>query len=89
MCCCFVSIPWGRLGQQNQAPKGIKCKNNISIMHEKENGISMDHTNISLQKKCDAQCNPSDTPDNPFSKDSEEGNMINARINYMTTLYGI
>ena len=59
-------------------PKGIKCKNNISIMHEKENGISMDHTNISLQKKCDAQCNPSDTPDNPFSKDSEEGNMINA-----------
>ena len=55
-------------------PKGIKCKNNISIMHEKENGISIDHTDILPQKKSDAQCNPSGIPDNAISKDSGEGN---------------
>ena len=55
-------------------PKGIKCKNNISIMHEKENGISIDHTDILPQKKCDTQCNPSGIPDNAISKESGEGN---------------
>ena len=56
-------------------------------MHKKENGISIDHTNILLQEKCDAQHNPSDIPHNAISKDNEEGNRINARINYITTAY--
>ena len=61
-------------------PKGIKCKNNISMMHKKENGISIDHTNFLAKEKCDAQHNPSDIPHNDISKDNEEGNMNNARI---------
>ena len=47
-------------------------------MHEKENGISIDHTNVLAQKKCDAQRNPSDVPDSATLKDSEDGNMIDA-----------
>ena len=55
-------------------------------MHKKENGISIDHTNFLAKEKCDALHNPSDIPHNAISKDNEEGNMINARINYMTTV---
>ena len=56
-------------------------------MHEKENGISIDHTHFLAKEKCDAQHNPSVIPHNATSKDNEEGNMINARINYITTVY--
>ena len=56
-------------------------------MHKKENGISIDHTNFLTKEKCDAQYNPSVIPHNAISKDNEEGNMINARMKYMTTLY--
>ena len=49
-------------------------------MHKKENGISIDHTNFLAKEKCDAQYNPSDIPENAISKDNEEGNMNNARI---------
>ena len=56
-------------------------------MHKKENGISIDHTNFLAKEKCDAQHNPSNIPQNALSKDNEEGNMINAGINYMTTVY--
>ena len=68
-------------------PKGIKCKNNVGIMHKKENGISIDHTNFIAKEKCDALHNPPDLPYNSISKDNEEGNMINARINYIFTVY--
>ena len=56
-------------------------------MHKKENGISIDHTNFLTKEKCDAQYNPSVIPHNAISKDNEEGNMINTRINYKTTVY--
>ena len=50
------------------------------MMHKKENGISIDHTNFLAKEKCDAQHNPSNIPQNALSKDNEEGNMNNARI---------
>ena len=56
-------------------------------MHKKENGISIDHTNFLAKEKCDAQYNPSDIPENAISKDNDEGNMINAKIDYITTVY--
>lgn len=56
-------------------------------MHKKENGISIDHTNFLAKEKCDAQHKPSHIPHNAISKDNEEGDMINARINYISTVY--